>query len=142
MAATREPFCTILRTSYCYLPKGREGGSCELRLYGVLRRVMCNDLDQKVRQVTQRSPEGTVDPLGAGVGCDFGGQSCQQPSQGLGSVAFEPEEILELPDHPFHDLALAGGPAPIGLRPSPAGVVLRGGRHQRPVALQPVALPL
>src|SRR5215216_5845264 len=107
-----------------------------------LRRVMCNDLDQKVRQVTQRSAEGTVDPLSAGVGRDFGGQSCQQPSQGLGSVAFEPEEILELPDHPFHYLALAGGPAPIGLRPSPAGAVLRGGRNKRPVALQPVALPL
>src|SRR5215212_10368527 len=75
-----------------------------------LRRVMCNDLDQKVRQVTQRSADGTVDPLSAGVGRDFGGQSCQQPSQGLGSVAFEPEEILELPDHPFHYLALAGGP--------------------------------
>jgi hypothetical protein len=76
----------------------------------VLRRVMCNDLDQKFRQVTQRSAEGTVDPLGASVGRDFGGQSWQQPSQGLGSVEFESEEILELPDHPFHDLALGGGP--------------------------------
>jgi hypothetical protein len=33
-------------------------------------------------------------------------------------------------------------PSPIGLRPCPAGVVLRGGSHQSPVALQPVPLPL
>jgi hypothetical protein len=36
------------------------------------------------------------------VGCDRGGQSCQQPAQGLGSVALEPEQILELSDHPFY----------------------------------------
>jgi hypothetical protein len=33
-------------------------------------------------------------------------------------------------------------PSPIGLRPCPARVVLGGGSHQGPVALQPVSLPL
>jgi hypothetical protein len=37
-----------------------------------LRRVMCNELDQQVRQVAQRSAEGVVDLLCAGVGRDLG----------------------------------------------------------------------
>src|SRR5215211_2777774 len=56
---------------------------------------MCNGLDQQVRQVTQRSVEGVVDPLGAGVCCDFGRQAPQQPSQRLGAVALQREEVLE-----------------------------------------------
>jgi hypothetical protein len=57
-------------------------------------------------------------------------------------VAFEPEEILELSDHPFYDLAFARGPTAIGLRPRPPVAVLGGRRNERPVNLQPVALPL
>src|SRR5215204_5759889 len=111
-------------------------GLCEL-----LRRVMCNELDQQVRQVAQRSVEGVVDPLSAGVCRDLGGQARQQPYQRLGPVALQSEEVLELADDPFYDLALAGGPAPIGLRPSPAGVVLGRRRDERPVSLHPKTLP-
>ena len=71
-----------------------------------LRRVMCNELDQQVCQMTQRSAEGVVDPLGAGVGCDLGRQACKQTSQSFRPVAFQAEEVLELADNPFDDLAL------------------------------------
>ena len=40
-----------------------------------LRRVMCNELDQQVRQVAQRSAKGVVDPLAQGVCCDLGRQT-------------------------------------------------------------------
>jgi hypothetical protein len=80
--------------------------------------------------------------LGAGVRRDLGGQTPKQISQRLGPMALQREEVLELADNPFYDLALAGGPAAVGLRPSPAGMVLRGGRHQRPVLLHPAPLPL
>jgi hypothetical protein len=103
---------------------------------------MCNELDQQACQVAQRSTEGVVDPLSTGVCRNFGRKARQQPGEGLGSVALQREEVLQLADHPLDDLALAGGPSPIGLRPLPAGVVLRGGSHQSPVALQPVSLPL
>jgi hypothetical protein len=103
---------------------------------------MSNELDQQVRQVTQRSAEGVVDPLCTGVGHDLGGQTRQQPSQRLGTVALQAEEVLELADHPFYDLAFARGPAPIGLRPRPAGVVFWGGRNERAVNLHPQPLPL
>jgi hypothetical protein len=53
------------------------------------------NLDQQVRQVTQGPAEGVVDPLGAGVGRDLGGQTCQQPLKGLGAVALQREEVLE-----------------------------------------------
>src|SRR5215208_3984329 len=43
---------------------------------------------------------------------------------------------------PSIDLAFARGPAPIGLRPRPAGVAFRGGRNERTVNLQPHPLPL
>src|ERR671920_235517 len=45
------------------------GTSCAL---SSLRRVMCNELDQQVRQVAQLSTEGVVDLLCAGVGRDLG----------------------------------------------------------------------
>src|SRR5215207_6328287 len=117
-------------------------GYAELPLYGVLRRLMCNELNEQVRQMAQRSAEGVVYPLGARVRCDLGGQTRKQTSQRLGPVALQGEEILELADHPLDDLPLARGPSPIGLRPGPAGVVVGGGGHQSPVALQPVSLPL
>jgi hypothetical protein len=103
---------------------------------------MCNELDQQVCQVTERSTEGVVDPLPTGVGRNLGRKARQQSSEGLGSVTLQAEEFLELADHPFDDLALAGCPSPIGLRPCPAAVVLRGGSHQNPVALRAVSLPL
>src|SRR5215210_8321733 len=103
---------------------------------------MCNELNQQVRQVTQRSVEGVVDPLCAGVCCDLGGQARQQPSQRLGTVALQREEVLELADDSFYDLALARGPAPIGLRPCPAGVVLGRRGNECPVLLHPKPLPL
>ena len=65
------------------------------------------DLDQQVRQVAQRSVERVVDPLCAGVGRDLGRQTRQKPSQRLGPVALQGEEILELPDHALDDLPLA-----------------------------------
>src|SRR5215208_3272975 len=85
----------------------------------VLRRLMCNELDQQVRQMTQRSAEGVVDVLCAGVGHDLGGQTRQQPSQRLRTMTLQAKEVLELADHPFYDLAFATGPARIGLRPRP-----------------------
>jgi hypothetical protein len=100
------------------------------------------DLDQQVRQLAQGSAEGVVDPLGAGVGRDLGRQPRQQPSQRLGPVALQGEEILELAYNPFYDLALARCPPTIRLRPRPAGIVVRGGGHQRPVFLKPAPLPL
>jgi hypothetical protein len=76
-------------------------------LDGVLRRVMCNELDEQICQMSQRSAEGVVDPLCTGVGRDLGRQASQQPSQRLGPVALQREEVLELADHPLDDLALA-----------------------------------
>src|SRR5215213_11156706 len=92
--------------------------------------------------MSQRSAEGVVDLLSTGVGRDLGGQASQQPTQRLRPVALQTEEVLELADHPFYDLALARGPAPIGPRPRPAGVVFRGGRNERSVKLHPQPLPL
>src|SRR5215208_2304555 len=107
-----------------------------------LRRLMCNELYEQIRQVAQRSAERVVDLLCAGVGRDLGGQARQQPSQRLRTMTLQREEVLELAYDPFYDLALARGPAPIGLRPRPAGVVFRGGRNERSVKLHPQPLPL
>ena len=52
-----------------------------------LRRLMCNELDQQICQVTQRSAEDIVDPLSTGVRCDLCCKASQQPTEGLGSVA-------------------------------------------------------
>ena len=51
-----------------------------------LRRLMCNELYEQVRQVAQRSAEGVVNPLSASVCRDLGRQARQQPSQRLGTV--------------------------------------------------------
>ena len=64
-------------------------------------------LDQQVCQLTQRSVDRVVDLLSAGVGRDLGGQARQQPSQRLGAVALQSEDVLQLAYDPFHDLALA-----------------------------------
>ena len=61
-----------VRLFLLYSPECVEGEFLELRRYGVLRRVMCNELNQQVRQMAQRSSEGVVDLLCAGVGCDLG----------------------------------------------------------------------
>jgi hypothetical protein len=68
---------------------------------------MCNELDQQVRQVTQRSAEGIIDRLCAGLGCDLCRQTPQQPSHRLGAVTLQSDEVLELAYDPFYDLALA-----------------------------------
>src|SRR5215210_7227962 len=60
--------------------------------------------------MSQRAAEGVVDSLSTGVGRDLGRQACQQPSQRLGAVALQAEEVLELADHPLDDLALACAP--------------------------------
>jgi hypothetical protein len=94
-----------------------------------LRRVMCNELDQQVRQVTQRSAERSVDRLCAGVGRDLGGQSPQQPSQRLGAVAPQSEDVVQLADKTpsmIWRLPSEASPPTIGLRPRPAGVVVGG----------------
>ena len=80
---------------------------------------MCNELNQQVRQVTQRSAEGAVDPLPAGVRCDLGRQARQQPAEGLRAVTLQAEEVLELTNHPLDDLALARRPSAIGRPPGP-----------------------
>jgi hypothetical protein len=103
---------------------------------------MCNELDEQVRQMSQRSAERVVDPLSTGVSRDLGGQASQQPTQCLRPVALQAEEVLELADHPLYDLALACGPSAILFRPGPARVVLRGRRDERPIYLQPASLPL
>src|SRR5215213_10004295 len=59
---------------------------------------MRNYLNQQVRQVAQRSAEEVVHPLGARVRRDLGGQTRKQPSQRLGTVALQSEEVLELAD--------------------------------------------
>jgi hypothetical protein len=71
----------------------------ELPLYGVLRRLMCNELDQQVCQVAERSTEGIVDPLSTGVCGNLGRQARQQPGEGLGAVALQAEEVLQLAYH-------------------------------------------
>src|SRR5215212_9766428 len=43
-----------------------------------LRRLMCNELDQQVRQVTKWPAERSVGSLGAGIRCDLGRQARQQ----------------------------------------------------------------
>jgi len=63
---------------------------------------MCNELDQQVRQATQRSAEGVVDALCAGVGHDLGGQTPQQPSQRLRTMTLQAEEVFELAYDPFY----------------------------------------
>ncbi len=88
---------------------------------------MCNVLYEQVRQVAQRSAERVVDPLGACVGRNLCCQACQQPSQRLGAVTLQREEVLELAYDPFYDLALARCLAPItasdhALRESSFGV--------------------
>ena len=72
-----------------------------------LRRLMCNELDQQICQVAERSTEGVVDALSTGVCRNLGRETCQQPGEGLGSVTLQAEEVLELADHPLDDLALA-----------------------------------
>src|SRR5215216_3870148 len=103
--------------SEAYSPNLVEGvfSEVELRVDGVLRRLMRNYLNQQVRQVAQRSAEGVVYPLGARVGRDLGGQTRKQTSQRLGPVALQREEVLELAYDPLDDLALARGPSPIDL---------------------------
>jgi hypothetical protein len=100
------------------------------------------NLDQQVRQLTQRPTEGVVHALSAGVGRDLGGQTCQKPGEGLRSVTLQREEVLQLADHPFYDLALSRRPPAIGLRPCPARVLVGGGGHQSPVDLLPATRPL
>src|SRR5829696_847277 len=79
-----------------------------------LRRLMCNEPYEQVLQVAQRSAERVFDRLGASVGRNLCCQARQQPSQRLGAVALQTEEVLELADDPYYDLALASrGPASI-----------------------------
>src|SRR5215211_1692586 len=83
------PARTNVPLSRVYSPNHVEGvfSEVELPLYGVLRRVMCNELDQQVRQVTKRPAERSVHSLGAGIRCDLGRQARQQPAQRLRPVA-------------------------------------------------------
>jgi hypothetical protein len=75
---------------------------CELRVDGVLRRVMHNRSDQQVGQVAQRSPELVVEPLPASVGRHLGRQAGQKTAERLGPVALQGEEVLELVYDPFY----------------------------------------
>src|SRR5215216_7452804 len=79
-----------------------------------LRRLMHNSSNQQIGQVAQRTTELDIEPLPAGVGCDFGSQTSQQPLQGLGPVALQGEEVLELVYDPLDDLAFSGCPTTVG----------------------------
>ena len=76
---------------------------------------MCNDLDQEICQLTQRSAEGVVDPLSAGVGRDLGRQTRQQPSERFGAVALQAKKSLSWPITPS---MICACPRPIADRPS------------------------
>jgi hypothetical protein len=65
------------------------------------------NLDQQICQVAQRSTEGVINALSTGVCRNLGRQTRQQPGEGLGSVALQAEEVLQLADNPLYDLALA-----------------------------------
>jgi hypothetical protein len=106
-----------------------------------LRRLMHNRSDQEIREVAQGPAEQGVEPLPERVGCQLGGQAGEQTAQRLRAVALQGEEVLQLRDHLLDDLPLARRPTPILFWPCPPGVVLRGGRHQRSVDLQPTSLP-
>jgi len=68
---------------------------------------MCNELDQQICQVAERPTERVVDPLSTGVGRNLGRKARQQAVEGLGTMALQSEEVLQLADHPLDDLALA-----------------------------------
>src|SRR5215211_934080 len=53
---------------------------CGRARIAVLRRLMCNEVDQQVRQVTKWPAERSVGSLGAGIRCDLGRQARQQPA--------------------------------------------------------------
>ena len=55
---------------------------------------MCNELDQQICQVAERSTEGVVDALSTGVCRNLGRQARQQPGEGLGSVTLQAEKSL------------------------------------------------
>ena len=65
-----------------------------------LRRAMCNELDQQIRQVAQRSAKGVVHPLAQGVCCDLGRQTPYKAAQRLRTMALQSVEVLELRDNP------------------------------------------
>jgi hypothetical protein len=103
------------------------------------------NLDQQVRQLTQRPTEGVVHALSAGVGRDLGGQTCQQPGEGLRSMTLQREEVLEswqITPSTIWRFPSEASPTAIGLRPCPARVLVGGGGHQSPEDLQPAPLPL
>ncbi len=61
-----------------------------------LRRLMCNELDQQVRQVTQRSTKRAIDPLPAGV-CPRGIRTDDAPKlRFTATLGGEPEVELGL----------------------------------------------
>jgi hypothetical protein len=62
----------------------------------VLRRLMHDRLDQKVREVAQRPTERRVEPLPARVGCHLCGQAGEQTAQRLRPVALQREKVLQL----------------------------------------------
>jgi hypothetical protein len=104
--------------------------------------MMRNELDEKVGQVTQRPPIiPVVEPLSTSVGRDLGRQAGQKPTQRLGPVALQGEDVLELVYDPFDDLPLSRSPATIRFRPRPLGVVLGSGRYQRSIEIRPASLP-
>jgi hypothetical protein len=57
--------------------------------------------------VAQRSTEGVVDPLCTGVCRSFALKVRQRSGEGLGSVVFQREGVIQPADHPSDDLALA-----------------------------------
>jgi hypothetical protein len=65
---------------------------------------MHNRSGQKVGQVAQRSPQLVVEPLPASVGHHLGRHADQKPTQRLGPMELQGEDVFELIHTPSIDL--------------------------------------
>jgi hypothetical protein len=63
---------------------------------------MHNSSNQQVGQAAQRTTELNVESLPAGVGCNLGRHARQQTLKGLGPVALQSEDVLELIYDPLY----------------------------------------
>jgi hypothetical protein len=68
---------------------------------------MHNCSNQQIGQVAHRTTQHDVEPLPAGVGRDLGSHACQKTPEGLGPMALQGEETLELIYDPLDDLPFA-----------------------------------
>jgi hypothetical protein len=109
-----------------------------------LRRMIHNALDQKVGQVSYQRTEPEAEPLPVSDRHVLGDQARQKFTQhlNLSPMPFQGEEVIDLVYDSLDGLALARGPATVGLQLGPAGVILGSGDDHCPVVLQPVPLSI